>query len=131
MNHTRIGTLIAAAALLTLAGPAQAQREAVHDGFWISFGFGAGTAFGDDAFDGDSKFGGAGFLRSYSNSYLAGEEDFYVPPGLIKMHSMRAGSEIQGSFPSAGIPAENASMPLTSVRLAGFVSVKSGPSITS
>ncbi len=77
MNHTRIGTLIAAAALLTLAGPAQAQREAVHDGFWISFGFGAGTAFGDDAFDGDSKFGGAGFLRmggSPSQQFIIGGE---------------------------------------------------------
>ena len=63
--------------LLLLASPATAQRTAVHDGFWISFGFGAGTALGDDAFDGDSKFGGAGFLRmggSLSQQLLIGGE---------------------------------------------------------
>ena len=53
----RILPRAAAAAVLALAfatTPAHAQREAVHQGFWISFGLGAGTAFGDDAFDGDS-----------------------------------------------------------------------------
>ncbi len=77
MNRTRMGSAIAAAAILALASPLQAQRSAVHEGFWISFGFGAGTAFGDDAFDGDSKFGGAGFLRmggSPSQQLLIGGE---------------------------------------------------------
>lgn len=69
---------MAAALLLALAAtPVSAQRQAVHDGFWISFGFGGGTAFGDDAYDGDSKFGGAGFLRmggSPSQQLLIGGE---------------------------------------------------------
>lgn len=69
----------AAAALFVAlyASPASAQRQAVHEGFWISFGFGAGTMFGDDAYDGDSKFGGAGFLRmggSPSQQLLIGGE---------------------------------------------------------
>ncbi len=69
--------LFSAVLLVALAAPAEAQRTAVHDGFWISFGFGGGSAFGDDAFDGDSKFGGAGFLRmggSVSQQLLLGGE---------------------------------------------------------
>lgn len=59
-----VGTLVSFVLLLgVVAAPASAQRTAVHDGFWISFGLGGGSAFGDDAFEGDSKFGGAGFLR--------------------------------------------------------------------
>lgn len=64
-------------AILFAAAPAYGQRTAVHQGFWISFGFGGGTAFGDDAFGGDSKFGGAGFLRmggSLSQQWLIGGE---------------------------------------------------------
>ena len=64
MNMRMIGSMISAVALLLVAAaPADAQRTAQHEGYWISFGFGGGTAFGDDAWDGDSKFGGAGFLR--------------------------------------------------------------------
>jgi opacity protein-like surface antigen len=78
MRKRFVGSVSTTAALLLLAAaPAQAQRTAVHQGFWISFGFGAGTAFGDDAFDGDSKFGGAGFLRmggSPSQQLLIGGE---------------------------------------------------------
>lgn len=78
MRNRILGHLLRSAALvLLIATPAAAQRTAVHDGFWISFGFGAGTAFGDDAFDGDSKFGGAGFLRmggSPSQQLLIGGE---------------------------------------------------------
>lgn len=78
MRRTASLAAVAAALLLVLgATPASAQREAVHQGFWISFGFGAGTVFGDDAFDGDSKFGGAGFLRmggSPSQQFLIGGE---------------------------------------------------------
>ncbi len=55
--------LTAAIFVALAASPVSAQRQAVHKGFWISFGFGAGNAFGDDAFDGDSRFGGATFLR--------------------------------------------------------------------
>ena len=78
MRNQTSGTAVTAfVLLLLLASPATAQRTAVHDGFWISFGFGAGTALGDDAFDGDSKFGGAGFLRmggSLSQQLLIGGE---------------------------------------------------------
>lgn len=69
--------MIGAALLFTAAAPADAQRTADHQGYWISFGFGGGTAFGDDVFDGDSKFGGAGFLRmggSPSQQLLIGGE---------------------------------------------------------
>ena len=48
---------------LLVAPPAFGQRVARHEGYWISFGLGGGSAVGDDAFDGDSKFGGAFFLR--------------------------------------------------------------------
>ena len=64
MKMRILGSLISASALLlVLPAPAEAQRVANHEGFWISFGFGGGSAFGDDAFGGDSKFGAAGFLR--------------------------------------------------------------------
>lgn len=78
MKTRLVGSVMISAALLLLAAaPADAQRTANHQGFWISFGFGGGTAFGDDAFDGDSKFGGAGFLRmggSPSQQLLLGGE---------------------------------------------------------
>jgi hypothetical protein len=78
MHKRTLRSVISAAALvLVLAAPADAQRTAEHRGYWISFGFGGGTAFGDDAFDGDSKFGGAGFLRmggSPSQQLLLGGE---------------------------------------------------------
>jgi len=78
MNTRIAGTLIATAALLVaLPASADAQRVANHEGFWISFGFGGGLALGDDAFDGDSKAGGAGFLRmggSTSQQLLLGGE---------------------------------------------------------
>ena len=76
MKMRILGTMVSAAALLLVAAtPADAQRTAEHSGYWISFGFGGGTAFGDDAFSGDSKFGGAGFLRmggSVSQQLLLG-----------------------------------------------------------
>ena len=78
MKTRLVGSVITSAALLLLAAaPANAQRTANHQGYWISFGFGGGTAFGDDAFDGDSKFGGVGFLRmggSPSQQFLIGGE---------------------------------------------------------
>jgi hypothetical protein len=77
MKRLTVGSMLTTAALILLAAPVQAQRVANHEGFWISFGFGAGSAFGDDAFDGDSKFGGAGFLRmggSVSQQLLLGGE---------------------------------------------------------
>jgi hypothetical protein len=77
MKRLTVGSMLSVAAVFLLATPVQAQRTANHEGFWISFGFGAGTAFGDDAFDGDSKFGGAGFLRmggSPSQQLLIGGE---------------------------------------------------------
>jgi hypothetical protein len=77
--HRRIpiSVISAAALILVLAAPADAQRTAEHKGYWISFGFGGGTVLGDDAFGGDSKFGGAGFLRmggSTSQQLLLGGE---------------------------------------------------------
>ena len=78
MKRLLVGSVLSTAALVLLsAAPAQAQRVATHEGYWISFGFGGGTAFGDDAWDGDSKFGGAGFLRmggSVSQQLLLGGE---------------------------------------------------------
>ncbi len=77
MKRLTVGSVMAMAALVLVASPAEAQRTAVHDGYWIGFGFGGGSAFGDDAFDGDSKFGGAAFLRmggSPSQQLLLGGE---------------------------------------------------------
>ncbi len=46
MLNRVFGRMITSGALvLLLAAPAAAQRTAVHDGFWISFGFGAGLGF--------------------------------------------------------------------------------------
>jgi transcription termination factor Rho len=39
---------------------------------------------------------GTGFLRSYENSYLAGEGDIYVPGVLVKKHCLKSGSFIEG-----------------------------------
>ncbi len=39
---------------------------------------------------------GSGYLRFYENSYLPGEDDYYVPPGLVKMYGLRAGSHVKG-----------------------------------
>ena len=78
MKRHLAGCIVSAAVLLLVgAAPADAQRTAEHRGYWISFGFGGGSAFGDDAFSGDSKFGGAGFLRmggSVSQQLLLGGE---------------------------------------------------------
>ena len=78
MKWTSLRAAGAASIIIALAAsPVSAQREAVHQGFWISFGFGAGNMFGDDAFDEDSQFGGAGFLRmggSPSQQWLIGGE---------------------------------------------------------
>ena len=78
MKWTFVRAVGAAAILVSIAAsPASAQREAVHRGYWISFGLGAGNAFGDDAFEDDSRFGGAGFIRmggSPSQQWLIGGE---------------------------------------------------------
>ena len=81
--------LTAATFVALAASPLSAQRQAVHQGFWISFGFGAGYAFGDDALDGDSKFGGATFLRmggSLSQQWLIGGEFIGWGAGLDDLH---------------------------------------------
>src|SRR5512145_1554233 len=41
---------------------------------------------------------GSGFLRFYQNNYLAGANDFYVPPGLVRMHGLRGGSYVEGQI---------------------------------
>jgi transcription termination factor Rho len=41
---------------------------------------------------------GSGTLRSEENSFLPGDGDIYVPPGLIKMHSLQAGSMVEGQI---------------------------------
>ncbi len=113
----------AALFLAFTVSPASAQREAVHQGFWISFGFGAGTAFGDAAFDGDSKFGGAGFLRmggSPSQQLLIGgeligwgtdQDNVQVGRGAMMFTAMyypspRGGFYLKGSAGFAGRGAE-------------------------
>ena len=115
---------IAAVLVLAFAAtPAQAQREAIHQGYWISFGSGAGTAFGDDAFDGDSKFGGAGFLRmggSPSQQFLIGgemigwgqeDDNVRIGRGALMFTAMyypspRGGFYLKGSAGFAGRTAE-------------------------
>ena len=78
MESKFVRTVLATAVAAVLAAsPLNAQREAQHRGFWISFGFGAGNAFGDDTFGDDSHFGGAGFIRmggSLSQQLLIGGE---------------------------------------------------------
>ncbi|MAE77473.1 MAG: transcription termination factor Rho [Planctomycetes bacterium] len=49
---------------------------------------------------------GSGFLRFYENSYLAGEGDYYVPPGLIKLHKLKAGSFVEGQVGDAKKPGQ-------------------------
>ena len=39
---------------------------------------------------------GSGVLRFAENNYLTGEEDIYVPPGLVTMHKLKEGSYIKG-----------------------------------
>ncbi|PIE22284.1 MAG: transcription termination factor Rho [Planctomycetota bacterium] len=39
---------------------------------------------------------GSGTLRSEENNFLPGDGDIYVPPGLIKMHALQAGSMVEG-----------------------------------
>ena len=51
---------------------------------------------------------GSGYLRFYENSYLPGEEDFYVPPGLIKLHGLKAGSHVKGQVGQARKPGQKA-----------------------
>ncbi len=38
------------------------------------------------------------FLRSSKNSYLAGEEDVFVPPSLVRRFGMRTGMTVQGEI---------------------------------
>jgi len=38
---------------------------------------------------------GFGFLRSYEANYLAGPDDIYVPPQIIRKHSLRTGDTIE------------------------------------
>ncbi len=52
---------------------------------------------------------GSGTLRARENSYLPGDGDIYVPPGLVKMHSLQAGSEVEGQI---GEPKKNGQKPL-------------------
>ena len=39
---------------------------------------------------------GFGFLRQAKNNFLPGEDDIYVPPGLINQFKLREGSEVVG-----------------------------------
>lgn len=124
MKKRLVGSVISSAVLLLLAAaPANAQRTANHEGYWISFGFGAGTAFGDDAFGGDSKFGGAGFLRmggSPSQQLLIGgeligwgtnQDDIQIGRGALMFTALyypsaRGGFYVKGGAGFAGRSAE-------------------------
>jgi len=57
----------------------------------------------------DIQNDGSGFLRFLENDYLASEDDFYVPPGLIKLHSLKAGSHVAGQV---GQPRKQGQKPL-------------------
>ena len=41
---------------------------------------------------------GFGFLRSKESNYLAGSDDIYVSPKLIKTHSLRTGDKVKGEI---------------------------------
>ncbi len=41
---------------------------------------------------------GHAFLRSPANSYLASEEDVFVPPSLVQRYGMRAGMTVEGEL---------------------------------
>ncbi|MEZ5988188.1 MAG: transcription termination factor Rho [Planctomycetota bacterium] len=41
---------------------------------------------------------GSGLLRFYENNFLAGEDDVYVPPGLVNVHKLREGSVVSGQI---------------------------------
>ncbi len=58
----RLVWLVAGAAALALAAPAEAQREVKHQGFWIGFGLGGGWNT-SDGLDGETLGGGAIYLR--------------------------------------------------------------------
>lgn len=53
-----VGALLA----LLAAAPLAAQDPSVHKDFWIGFGFGPGVNL-SDGFDGESRWGGNGYLR--------------------------------------------------------------------
>jgi hypothetical protein len=120
MKKRVVGSAIATAVLMLLAAtPVRAQRTAVHEGYWIGFGFGGGTVLGEDFFDGDAKFGGAGFLRmggSPSQQLLIGGEligwgtdqaDVQIARGAMMFTAMyfpspKGGFYVKGSAGFAG-----------------------------
>ncbi len=57
-----LGTVAVVAALLVTASAAEAQRESLHDGFWIGFGVGGGWFTQEGAAD-EAVGGGAGYIR--------------------------------------------------------------------
>jgi len=120
MKKRVVGSAIATAVLMLLAAtPVRAQRTAVHEGYWIGFGFGGGTVLGEDFFDGDAKFGGSGFLRmggSPSQQLLIGGEligwgtdqaDVQIARGAMMFTAMyfpspKGGFYVKGSAGFAG-----------------------------
>ena len=45
---------------------------------------------------------GFGFLRSSEGSYLAGPDDIYVSPDMIRQHSLRTGDSVEGVIRAPG-----------------------------
>jgi transcription termination factor Rho len=56
----------------------------------------------DEAIYGDGTIevlqDGFGFLRSSEANYLAGPDDIYVPPQIIRKHSLRTGDTVEGEL---------------------------------
>ena len=105
--------LIAGFALVLSASSAEAQRTPERKGFWIGFGLGVGSVYGD-AFLDDAKFGGGGFLRmggSPSQQILIGgdmigwtgkEGDVDVSRGVLLATFMWYPSPTGGFFTKIG-----------------------------
>jgi len=61
----------------------------------------------------DRISGGAGILRRFSNSYLPGDDDVYVPSRLINKYGLRKGDGVDGE--TGKPPGKNKLPPLTKV----------------
>jgi len=126
-----LGTTLCA--LLLSAGAVQAQDEGhVHKGFWIGFGLGGGIN-ASSGLDGESKWGGAGYLRmggTLRQQWLLGGEaigwgrssgDEYLGRGNLTFTVMfypskRGGLALKGGVGGSSVSVAESSGGVTTVR---------------